>query len=144
MWHHFLVSENRQVNISSQKILNKARITIWWPYSPLARNEEQVSRHCKKKTKKNFELFCPEEMAMSSASILDILECPVCLNTPSATPIFQCVSNGHVVCKDCVCKLGTTCPVCRFGLHLEWGLPCYHHSIVVFPKIFTEVLRLDC
>lgn len=50
---------------------------------------------------------------MASRAIVDILECPVCLNPPESTPIFQCNANGHVVCKVCVSFLGRTCPVCR-------------------------------
>ena len=39
------------------------------------------------------------------------LECPVCIETISSAPIFQC-HNGHIVCKDCHQKL-ETCPICR-------------------------------
>ena len=39
------------------------------------------------------------------------LECPVCLNIPDTTPVFQC-KNGHIICSGCRAKLNI-CPVCR-------------------------------
>ena len=39
------------------------------------------------------------------------LECPVCLQLPQQTPIYQC-ENGHIVCKNCHQKL-VNCPQCR-------------------------------
>ena len=43
-----------------------------------------------------------------------ILECPVCLEVPTSTPIYRC-DNGHILCKECRKKL-TTCPECRIRL----------------------------
>ena len=43
--------------------------------------------------------------------IVDLLECPVCLETPRRGPIYNC-SNGHVLCADCQTKT-KTCPTCR-------------------------------
>lgn len=48
-----------------------------------------------------------------TSTILNILDCPVCLNIPTSTPIYQCVSNGHVVCKNCILQLNNKCPICR-------------------------------
>ena len=39
------------------------------------------------------------------------IECPVCLQIPRETPIFQC-DNGHIICKDCKPRL-ELCPQCR-------------------------------
>ena len=43
--------------------------------------------------------------------IIDLLECPVCLDTIKTVPVYQC-TNGHVICKDCIVKLDN-CPICR-------------------------------
>jgi len=46
-------------------------------------------------------------------SVLQLLECPVCLETiPS--PAFQCC-NGHILCGRCRAR-SDRCPVCRVGL----------------------------
>ena len=42
------------------------------------------------------------------------LECPVCLDVPNTSPVFQC-DNGHLICCKCHPML-TTCPVCRIRL----------------------------
>ena len=46
------------------------------------------------------------------SQIMEMLECPVCLDYPRGGPIFNC-SNGHIIC--CVCKPGVKgmCPTCR-------------------------------
>ena len=56
------------------------------------------------------------KMAISSPSdmkkyLRDILECPICIDTISTVPVFQC-TNGHIICKICVTKL-KKCPICR-------------------------------
>ena len=43
--------------------------------------------------------------------IMDLLECPVCIDTIQSVPVYQC-TNGHVICKDCIEKLNN-CPICR-------------------------------
>ena len=48
---------------------------------------------------------------ISDAKFQEILQCPVCLQVPKTSPIYQCL-NGHIVCNQCHPKL-TTCPVCR-------------------------------
>ena len=40
-----------------------------------------------------------------------ILECPVCLEVPKSTPIYQC-EKGHIHCQSCHQNLND-CPVCR-------------------------------
>ena len=50
-------------------------------------------------------------MNSKGVKINDLLECPVCIETISSAPIFQC-HNGHIVCKDCHPKL-ETCSICR-------------------------------
>ena len=50
-----------------------------------------------------------------SSAVMDklarIIECPVCLEAPTSTPIYRC-DNGHLICKDCK-KKATHCPLCR-------------------------------
>ena len=43
-----------------------------------------------------------------------ILQCPVCLETPTSIPIFRC-NNGHILCTVCRSKVNT-CPECRIQL----------------------------
>ncbi|XP_063980165.1 uncharacterized protein LOC135164071 [Diachasmimorpha longicaudata] len=47
------------------------------------------------------------------SKIVDILECPVCLET-ATSPISQCV-HGHILCGPCRTKT-LRCPVCRVRL----------------------------
>ena len=42
------------------------------------------------------------------------LECPVCLETPKAGPLYQC-ENGHILCSGCNGKV-QQCPECRVNL----------------------------
>ena len=43
-----------------------------------------------------------------------ILECPICWETIRSVPVYQCI-NGHVVCKECIPKLESCCPICRIN-----------------------------
>ena len=45
--------------------------------------------------------------------VQDVLECPACLETPRAPPIYQC-ERGHIVCNNCRPKL-QNCPTCLNG-----------------------------
>ena len=45
------------------------------------------------------------------------LECPVCLEVPETTPIFQC-SQGHIHCNACHPKLNN-CPICRSPIQMD-------------------------
>ena len=54
------------------------------------------------------------ENSISVERIRDILECPVCLESPSCTPIYQC-DNGHIVCKSCREKM-SNCSLCQVEL----------------------------
>ena len=48
-----------------------------------------------------------------SQEIKDHLECPVCLEIPKSTKIYQC-ENGHIVCEQCFSKSAVKiCPLCR-------------------------------
>ena len=74
------------------------------------------------------------------------LECPVCLDFPDSTPIFQCI-QGHIVCNSCHPKL-KSCPVCRAkvdirALTVEKILPkilpkCKHQNCPVFKTNIKE------
>ena len=48
----------------------------------------------------------------SHAAILEMLECPVCLEYPRSRPIYTC-DNGHVVCSKCIWNIKGCCPTCR-------------------------------
>ncbi|KAF5274538.1 hypothetical protein FQA39_LY07150 [Lamprigera yunnana] len=54
-----------------------------------------------------------QRLSTCMASILAVLECPVCLDT-MAPPIHQC-ENGHLVCLRCRTRT-ERCPVCRIRL----------------------------
>ena len=43
--------------------------------------------------------------------IKNLLTCPICISPIKSAPIHQC-TNGHLVCKSCIAKLGS-CPICR-------------------------------
>ena len=45
------------------------------------------------------------------AYIKNLLACPICVSPIKSAPIHQC-TNGHLVCKSCITKLGS-CPICR-------------------------------
>ena len=45
------------------------------------------------------------------------LECPVCLEVPETTPIFQC-SKDHIHCNSCHPKLNH-CPICRSPILMD-------------------------
>ena len=40
-----------------------------------------------------------------------ILECPICLEIPKSTPIYQC-ETGHIYCKSCNQNI-SKCSFCR-------------------------------
>ena len=44
-------------------------------------------------------------------NIIDLLECPVCMERIKSGPIYQC-TNGHITCRNCIPKL-ENCPICR-------------------------------
>jgi len=52
-----------------------------------------------------------ESDLIKTEELKDLLECPVCIRVPRASPIFQC-ARGHVVCSDCRPNV-STCPQCR-------------------------------
>ena len=59
--------------------------------------------------------FCTEDDTLVNMHKLGkILECPVCLEVPTSTPIYRC-DNGHILCKECKKKL-SSCPECRIRL----------------------------
>ena len=58
--------------------------------------------------------------------IKNLLTCPICISPIKSAPIHQC-TNGHVVCKDCVTKLGN-CPICR------------NHSKLARNLIFEQII----
>ena len=55
-----------------------------------------------------------EQSAISVKELRKSLECPVCLHTPKAGPLYQC-ENGHILCSGCNGKV-QQCPECRVNL----------------------------
>ncbi|GJQ68062.1 hypothetical protein Trydic_g10682 [Trypoxylus dichotomus] len=51
-----------------------------------------------------------QRLTACMSSILNVLECPICLDT-IPPPCFQC-DNGHLICVRCKAK-SEKCPVCR-------------------------------
>ena len=47
----------------------------------------------------------------TTEKMLNLMECPVCLEVPRAAPIFSC-RNGHLICGSCQPKV-KCCPTCR-------------------------------
>ena len=47
----------------------------------------------------------------TAEKMLNLMECPVCLEVPRAAPIFSC-RNGHLICGSCQPKV-KCCPTCR-------------------------------
>ncbi len=43
--------------------------------------------------------------------LIDLMECPVCMDFPRSAPIFSC-RNGHLICAKCQPKV-VCCPICR-------------------------------
>lgn len=64
---------------------------------------ESIDNNDDSKTRNKFELF--------SAKLLEILECPVCMEVVRSAPIY-CCRAGHLVCNQCRPKL-IICPICR-------------------------------
>ena len=60
------------------------------------------------------------------------LECPVCLEIPETTPIFQC-SKGHIHCNVCRPRLNE-CPICRSSI------PKYNRNLMA-EKIHEKLLQ---
>ena len=46
--------------------------------------------------------------------LMNMLECPVCLDTADRPPIYQC-PEGHLLCENCNQRL-STCPQCGHSL----------------------------
>jgi len=51
---------------------------------------------------------------MSTEAPTKVTECPICLESPMAVPIYQCF-EGHVLCSSCENRLND-CPACRMPL----------------------------
>ena len=64
------------------------------------------------------------------------LECPVCLEFPHSSPIFQC-TKGHIVCKNCAPKL-KHCPICRSPERIR-ALAIEKILAKIFPEVTKEV-----
>ena len=56
-------------------------------------------------------LVTPDTDRKRKAEQLEWMECPVCLETPRAGPIYSC-RKGHVICRECQPQV-TQCPTCR-------------------------------
>ena len=61
-----------------------------------------------------FQICCWSNNMSISQDFRKDFECPVCLEVPKSTPIFQC-DSGHIHCNICHPKL-QNCPICRIEL----------------------------
>ncbi len=52
-----------------------------------------------------------KRIRLEVTKLVDLMECPVCLDFPRSAPIFSC-RNGHLICAKCQPKLDC-CPICR-------------------------------
>ena len=60
--------------------------------------------------------LCPLRFVAAGAALLDVVACPVCLETPTGR-WYQC-ERGHVLCAACWGKVHPRrCPVCRVSVH---------------------------
>jgi len=55
-----------------------------------------------------------QQSSKPPSSLLQMLECPVCLEIAFKPPIFQC-PEGHLLCQDCNSRL-RDCPQCGHAL----------------------------
>ena len=74
-----------------------------------------------------------EDSPISIEGLKNILECPVCLVSPTSTPIYRC-DNGHILCKDCRGKV-KVCPECRIILGNLRCLTSEKIVIAMLPKV---------
>ena len=60
-----------------------------------------------------------EEKRRQYARLVGQLEervrCPVCLEVPTAAPVYTC-PQGHCICSSCFPSISSTCPLCRAAL----------------------------
>ena len=63
------------------------------------------------------------------------IECPVCLEVPETTPIFQCIQD-HVHCSVCHPKLNH-CPICRSAIKMG-------NRNLMAEKIHEKLLQTCC
>ena len=61
------------------------------------------------------------EMAITSKTILELLECPVCFKTPVSDKIFQC-SNGHIICRFVLGVIHKWRHIKKTGIFIQPGL----------------------
>ena len=69
--------------------------------------------------------------------ILEILECPVCLEPPASIPIYTC-DNGHILCNGCHQKF-TNCPTCQTKLKDKRCLVSETIISEILVKVIIEV-----
>ena len=62
-----------------------------------------------------------------------ILECPICLQTPTNPDQTYFCSNGHLICGDCVFRI-KKCPVCQTGKLIGQN-PLLKQIIAAMPKL---------
>eukprot|EP00918_Siedleckia_nematoides_P079069 GHVU01173162.1.p3 GENE.GHVU01173162.1~~GHVU01173162.1.p3 ORF type:complete len:113 (+),score=11.75 GHVU01173162.1:411-749(+) len=69
----------------------------------------------------------------SSSKTLELLECPLCLET-MGPPVFQC-REGHTHCNECLAKV-KHCPICRLD-----GVDIRCRALEQFAESLDEVMR---
>ena len=116
-----LIFEQIIENFSAMELANeehseKAKLQKWGQRSVsvyLSNNEPNKESSVKLNLQPNLDTIESTEHDVSKFEeyIKNLLTCLICISPIKSAPIHQC-TNGHVVCKDCITKLGN-CPICR-------------------------------
>lgn len=72
---------------------------------------------------------------ISVESLKEYFECPICLNVPRGSPIFQC-GTGHLICAECRPKI-KDCPICRTHLNRN-------NRLLFAEKLLEERVPIPC
>ena len=92
------------------------------------------------------------ERSVFLMSLLQLLECPVCLKRPERGQKALACNGGHFLCESCFCRLPIRrCPLCRRpfeatpprNLHVENQVNLIHEYFVAGrPLLEAEIARL--
>jgi hypothetical protein len=62
-----------------------------------------------------------DQLKQLTMQLEDRVRCPVCLEVPTAGPVYSC-PNGHCVCAACYQGPASSCPECRVRMHRNKSL----------------------
>ena len=75
-----------------------------------------------------------------------LLECPICLESINAVPVYQC-KEGHLICKECNSNLREIlieCPICRKRLNQNRSNVVEKIVQTLSPVTMVHCPVLDC